>query len=235
MIKRITTTALAVAALLFGAADKARAGPLYSINFGTFSGGTAQLHAPGTLANNLTVELGSVLITGALGTFESYCVDLNHYMNEHSTVTTAVNTMQSWNQGSATSPSNASGRASWLYLTYGPQAANSVDRAALSLAIWNSLYDTDFDVTAGTGFWETGASNANYVTRANSMLADLQAYQLSTGSLPQAIWLQTTDANLNYTQDFIATVPEPGTLTLMAVGLVSATVARRRKKAVGGS
>jgi PEP-CTERM motif-containing protein len=234
MMRTITTTALAVALLLTLSAGVARAGPTYTITFGSFSGGTAQIHAPGTLANNLTVELGSVLISGALGTFESYCVDLNHYMNEHSTVTTALDTMANWNQASTQTSQNASGLASWLYMTFAAQAAstnNNVDRAALSLAIWNVLYDADYNVTTGTGFW---VASSIYATRANAMLQALQAYQASGGLLPYANWLRTTDGPGNYTQDFITTVPEPGTLALVGIGLAFAAASKRRKKVAEG-
>lgn len=232
MMKRITTTVLAVAFLLTLSVGAARAGPIYTINIGSFSGGTAVIHAPGTLAGTtgLNVELGSVKITGDLGTFESYCVDLKHYVNPPTNVTTAVSTMDQWGWRTDASPLGAlaGGRASWLYKTYGQQTTTG-GRAALSLAIWNALYDTDFDVTSGNGFWATNTVEA-YTTSANSMLGALATAQ-NTSTLPQAAWLQTDDpVGSSYTQDFIAPVPEPGTIALVAVGLASAAASRRRKK-----
>src|SRR4029079_6135593 len=99
--------------MLTSAAVTAEAGPV-NINIGNFSGGTGVLHAPGTLANGLNVYLGSVLITGDLGTFESYCVDLQHY-DIPGTNSATLDSMSNWNNSAV--PVHASlgaGAASWL-------------------------------------------------------------------------------------------------------------------------
>jgi hypothetical protein len=206
----------------------ATAAPI-TINIGGFSGGTAVLHAPGTLADGLNVLLGAVHITGDLGTFDSYCIDLQHYAVLGSNQA-YLDSMANWNN--TASPVHAGlggGAASWLYNTYSGAAAGNKDlQAALSLAIWDSLYDNDFSVTGGTGFYATSLSNASYATTANAWLDQLEQRMNEGTPLPQAGWLRTVDGANNRSQDFIAPVPEPGSIMLMGSGLASLLGFRRR-------
>jgi hypothetical protein len=231
-MKRVAIGLLAFGLLFTLSVVESEASPLYSINIGSFSGGTATLHAPGTLANGLTVYLGAVLITGDLGTFESYCVDLQHFDLQGANQTT-VDSMANWNN-TATPPYSSTdlggGAASWLYQTYAANAAGHQDQeAALSLAIWDALYNNVYNVTtANSGFWATGV-NSSYVTLADTMLGNLQQQQ---GPLPEANWLRTVDGANHTAQDFIAPrprpVPEPATLTLFGLGGLSTLLKRRR-------
>jgi hypothetical protein len=227
-MKRVRIVSLLFGILLTFSVVESEASPLYFINIGSFSGGTATLNAPGTLANGLTVVLGAVLITGDLGTFESYCVDLQHYdlmgINQ-----TTVDSMANWNN-TATPPYSPTdlggGAASWLYQNYAANAVGHQDReAALSLAIWDALYNNVYNVTtANSGFWATNV-NSSYVTLADTMLGNLQQFH---GSLPQVSWLRTVNGPNNTSQDFIAPVPEPATLTLLGLGSLSALLTRHR-------
>src|SRR5437868_15375788 len=82
----------------------AQASPI-TINIGPFSGGTGVLHAPGTLADGLNVYLGAVVISGDLGTFESYCDDLMHY-DVAGANQAVVDSMSNWSN--TASPAHAS-------------------------------------------------------------------------------------------------------------------------------
>jgi hypothetical protein len=173
------------------------------------------------------VELGSVVISGPIGTFEAYCVDLQHYITP-GTYQTEIDTMSAWNN--TASPSHASlgpGAASWLYNTFATSAVGNNDlRAALSLAIWNSLYNNVYNVTtANSGFWVTNASSQTYITQANLMLAALQGYQ---GTLPYATWLRTANVANGYSQDFMGVIPEAGPLALLAAGVLVLVLLRSR-------
>ena len=225
-MKRVAIGLLSFGMLFTYSVVQSEANPLYSINVGSFSGGTAMLHAPGTLANGLMVQLGAVLIAGDLGKFESYCVDLQH-VDLLGTNQTAVDSMANWSN-TATPPhaSLGSGAASWLYLKYGASAVGHQDReAALSLAIWDALYNNVYNVTTvNTGFWATNV-NSSYVTLANTMLGDLQQYH---GTLPYASWLRTVNGVNGTAQEFLGPVPEPATLTLLSLGALSALFMRRR-------
>jgi hypothetical protein len=228
-MKRAAGMVLMAVGVLTGAST-AQAAPL-TINIGNFTGGTAVIHAPGTLANNLNVYLGAVLITGDLGTFESYCVDLMHYDIPGNNSAT-LGSMSDWNNQGNTSQGAITGlggaAAAWLYNTYALGAVgNKSLEAALSLAIWNALYDTDKTVKSGAGFWVDHLSDASYADLADQYLSTLSPAKYASAN---AGWIQTNNPSAYYAQDFIAPVPEPATLTLLGAGLLSAGFARRRTR-----
>jgi hypothetical protein len=116
------------------------------------------------LGDGYSVYLGSVLIGVGLGTFEGYCVDLQHFSGDSPEYAEA-DSMLNWGvaDSSVTNGTAArlgGGAAAWLYNSYA-KGADNTGRAALQLAIWNALYDTDYTVLGGAGFSVTSALSAH--------------------------------------------------------------------------
>jgi hypothetical protein len=168
---------------------------------------------------------GAFLVTGGLGAFDAYCVDLNHYINVPGTYpVNAVDNMSDWS-GLGGVP-NAGGIAAWLCNKYAWFSPTVQDKAALQLAIWNVLYDTDLNVHAlgivgAAGFWAEGPTDV--LRQANNLLASIGSNRADSQ------WLRITDTQASYTQDLMGAVAEPGSLPLLGTGLTALALRRRRK------
>jgi len=181
--------------------------------------------------------------------FYTYCVDLKADETDHQGI--AVRTTD---EMTGSTP-NVGQKAAWLFNTYAAaihddySAASKSRAAGLQLAIWEVLYDTPSQNTiyevdgskAGKGnFYATGLyTSAAAISYGNLYLQSL----LGTGTSylsADATWLDSDNAKYGMTggpgQDQIASsVPEPGTLVLLAAGLLGIAGTRRKKKADLGS
>jgi hypothetical protein len=147
--------------------------------------------------------------------FYTYCLDLTKTLIDP----------QAFEVKDANSFAPDGNQVAWLVSTYAPfihtlsgATANAM-AAGLQMAIWNVLYDSDFDASAGS----LRSSTTSAVYYANQYLGTLNT-ALATGPLTaQAIWLDT-----NSGQDQVTVVPEPGSILLLGIGTL-AVLARRRR------
>ncbi len=116
-------------------------------------------------------------------------------------------------------------RASWLYVNFSSAATSANQQAALQLAIWNAIWDTDFTLTGGT--FSSTVSDDRF-TFAQSYLSALQTAQNDNK-------MGTVDAsyyrlykNGVEQQGFIGPVPEPGLALLLGLGIGGVFVVSRR-------
>jgi hypothetical protein len=249
MVSSLRTPALRVgaAAALLLACGAANAGVL------TMQG---WLHGPG---NHVSLS-ASPSYTGLAGGFkgvlsnmsnplfnlnpvEMYCVDLAQFININATYSVKMPA----DSGSATFTlravtevfnSTISQRLTQLVSWSESSAAHvntSLESTALQLAIWNTLYENQGDVSgqalSSGSFRENAAQNAApsaFAATASSMLSSAAAY---SGSMKQLYVLQSaTNQDQLIWLDSPNQVPVPGTLALAALALIGAAGAARRKQ-----
>jgi hypothetical protein len=174
------------------------------------------------MAGELNWSWLSATPEGFVKDFYSYCVDATQYLRDPQYVT--VRSTDSFSAGSA----NSGAKVSWLFNSYASTVHTSgtnTQAAALQLAIWEALYDSDQNLSAGA--FRATASGA-ILTQAQTYLTALY----SSSYLGSRATLLDVDGNnpdpARRGQDQIThRVPEPSTLMLM--GLASLALIRRRR------
>lgn len=193
--------------------------------------------------------LATTDISGLPSVFDTYCIDLLHavYLDEAEPVD-GISLMSNWRQDNLPDPeapfvptpiawpwanNPLAGRsAAYLYSTFRDGAsADLTAAAALQIAIWEVLYEggdtgtVEYDLASGSisfSDWDPSVINV-----ANGYLVSLENKLSVNPDLNgvDALWIITSndspDVYRAYNQDFIAPIPEPGTLVLLLSGVVA--------------
>ena len=180
-----------------------------------------------TGASDYTFVGGAGTPPGIPTTFQGYCVQIeNYYVNPQDVLIKNANLLTR----NGISP-NSGEKATWLFNKYKTTVDTNTEGAALQVAIWEALYDTSYNLSSG--YYRTDAGAATVIAQANIYLTDLAA-NFSSGTAGSATWFDAPDTTPGQFQDIIgpggpAVVPEPGTLSLLASGSLSAVYALRRR------
>ncbi len=209
---------------------------------------------------------GMFTMQTSVGSLNTYCVDLFDYIDTGSNGYTFDNNQlaagQSFRNGNAagTWTANQVNLLTALLTNGALQSSNSVNSAALQIAIWEVEYDTaasngTYSLTSHDGFYFSTTSDSHSqaaLTQAQAYLNDVTGY--STTSHGHTTWVDanwdtdgthvamylTSDPSGTQNQIYLGTppttpvttpVPEPSAMTLFGVGLAGIWRARRRKRA----
>ena len=164
--------------------------------------------------------------TAVSGVLNTYCVDVVDELQNKETVN--INSVSNLAGGYA----NYVGS---LYANFAASATSSVDQAALQLAIWHTEYDGPGINNSGPFVLNSAPqaviNQALYYMQNNTLVANSTSYlQVVSGTAGQSL----IGPSLNSNGSPNVSVPEPASVAMMGIGLVTSLgVAARRRRTRG--
>lgn len=163
---------------------------------------------------------GTLANAGSFDTspFITYCVELTEYFSFSSTAMTGYNIVGGDSYFGAAKADQLGRLMSWVS-THPTAVDTAAESTALQLAIWNIVYDGDWNVSSQGSFRDT----SSYAPMADSLLQQASA---SSTSLYRVYALTKSGS-----QDFLLlqAVPEPASAALVVLALGAAAGAARRR------
>jgi hypothetical protein len=171
------------------------------------------LHDSLSPADNTQVYAGQELLTYDNVNYAGYCVDILHWSG---TCEMTPEPISSIHNGDLVA---------YLYETYSPQVHDGTTAAALGVAIWETVFETDPGPLNATKGACSISGNDAVASAANAMLATMpQSYKPSSD---ETILYNGSSQSFLIQADFTPS-PEPTTVALLAVGGVFAAIRRRK-------
>jgi len=183
----------------------------------TFTGAAltewVKVKCDGLLADGMTVQAGSYGVVYQDRGFDAFCVDADHYAGSAYVSEVSIDTLSN------------SMQVAYLYETFVGSATDSETAAALGVALWEVLYETDDEFDVSTGEFRI-CRNDDVAAAANVMLTGMPDEYVPAMDL--------TVLHSRCRQDMLIgglhAIPEPTTMALVLTG-AGLMLARRRQAA----
>jgi len=191
------------------------AAPVASADIMTYDGpglvSQVRLHAAGLLGDGKTVLAGQYEVTYGGTPYNAFCVDIDHYAGSTDVTEMPLSSLRNSDQ------------IAYLYETFVPGITNGTEAAAVGVAIWEVLYETDNnDLDASDGYLSI-TNNAAVCDAANDLLATVpDSYE----PLMNLIVLHSP-CKQDMLIGSLGEIPEPATLALLILAAPWALLRRR--------